>query len=87
MDRRIKLCTLNQVQKAFQDGSELPGNLLITRDNRVTQQIKTLWQAHGSKLAFTVAEVLQSLPGETSSGPPMTVWWGSPPCLDLSCTS
>jgi hypothetical protein len=73
-----KLCTLNQVQKAFQDGSELPGNLLITRDNRVTQQIKTLWQAHGSKLAFTVAEVLQSLPGETASGPPMTVWWGKP---------
>ena len=44
----------------------------------MTQQIKTLWQAHGSKLAFTVAEVLQSLPGETVSGPPMTVWWGKP---------
>lgn len=73
-----KLCNLNQVQRAFQDGTDLPGNLLITRDNRVTQQLKTLWQAHGCKLAFTVAEILQSLPGENASGPPMTAWWGKP---------
>lgn len=51
---------------------------MITQDSQVTQQINTLWQPHGSQLAFTVAEAALSLPNEKGLGPPMTVRWGMP---------
>ena len=46
----VKLCTLIDVIRSFENGEEAPGNLIVTRDLSVHQQLKLLWTAHDSKV-------------------------------------
>jgi hypothetical protein len=67
-----KLTTLTAVEKALVDGVDLPGNVIIARDEQVKTEISRLWQAHGCTKEMTLATASQ----DPTKGPLLQVWWG-----------
>ena len=67
-----KLTTLTAVEKALVDGVDLPGNVIIAREEQVKTEISRLWQAHGCTKEMTLATASQ----DPTKGPLLQVWWG-----------
>ena len=51
----VKLTTPNQILKALQEGKDVPGNLVISRDGNILVEIQDLWTAFACKAPLTVA--------------------------------
>lgn len=63
--------TLPKIQKALSEGLELPGNLIVTRDNEIVKEASNIFSAFGCQdKKLTVAVV-----GAQATGPSVCVWW------------
>ena len=69
-----KLTSFNQIQKAFSEGTALPGNLIVTKNEQLVDEVRMLFDAHDCKTPFTVA-----VASGNSASPAVSVWWTSGP--------
>eukprot|EP00435_Cladocopium_sp_Y103_P046793 s1103_g13.t1 len=68
----VTLVSFSQFRKALDNGdSNLPGNILLTRDPDVVSQLQDLWSAHAVSHTLTVG--LKT--SHSSPGPLVSVWW------------